>query len=151
MRWGRSSEVVLERELNLAHVGAGRRNRAEARDGRFVRASPSGVGCSKLDVIRRVEHLHAELERLALADAEVLHRGEVDVDLPGTAQVIARAVAELGRDGVVERGRVVPGGGGRMIEDRAHAGRAVGAVAVGREYHACRIPRARLGGGATLN
>ena len=46
-------------------------------------------------MVRRVEHFHAELERVFLGDMEVFQRGEIDVP-PGRAdQVVAAAGSEL--------------------------------------------------------
>src|SRR5207253_306876 len=124
------SEIVLERKLNLAHAGASPRDLAEARDRGLVRAAPSRVGRAQLDVVRRIEHLHAELESMTLADAEVLYGREIDVHLPRPAQIVAGTVSELPPDRVVERGRVVPGGRRRIVEYRVDAGGTVCAVAV---------------------
>ena len=95
---------------------------AEARDGALFELPHPVLGVPSSHMIRRVEHLHAELDRLSLADAEVLDRGEIDVHLPRSAQIVAGAIAEFRRDRVVERGRVVPGGGRRIVEYRIHAG-----------------------------
>src|SRR5437763_347556 len=55
-RWSillRQLEVVFERELHLAHAGAGPSDLSEARNSRLVRASPACVRGSELDVVRR--------------------------------------------------------------------------------------------------
>src|SRR5205823_2791914 len=71
------SEVVFQRELNLAHAGPGGGNLAEACSRRLVRTPPAGVRSAQFHVVGSVEHLHAELESLSFGDSKVLDRREI--------------------------------------------------------------------------
>ena len=61
-----SSKHVLQRDLNLAHVGARAIDPAEGL------GSVAKVGISPIRVVREVERLEPELERVILDDPELL-------------------------------------------------------------------------------
>ena len=69
-----SSEVILQGELNLPHIGRGAANLSEAGCRSDIRTAPRRVRAAPLHVIRSVKHLHAELDGLPLTDPEVLER-----------------------------------------------------------------------------
>ena len=99
-----SSEVVLERELNLTHAGRGAPDLSKRRGrggGRRILVAPVGIRIAPLHVVGSVEHLQAKLQRLSFGDAKVLDQREVDVEGPGARGGGCGAVTELARDDVV--------------------------------------------------
>src|SRR5262245_16404586 len=93
------SEVVLQRELNQPQL-AGAANAAEpGRRSRALRA-PARARAAPCGMVRRVEHLHAELQGMPFVDMEVLDGGEIHVPGGGSNQVIAATVSKLSRNGV---------------------------------------------------
>src|SRR5262249_44265015 len=90
------SEVILQGKLNLAQLLRAA-NPAESSRRCGVLRTPARARPAPRRMVRSVEHLHAELERVPLADPEILHRGEVDVPLRWSDQIVAAAVAELPR------------------------------------------------------
>src|SRR5450755_2594205 len=98
------SEIILERELNLAHVCHGGANLAEARrrGSRRILIPPISIRGTPLHMIRSVEHLHPELEGLSFSDPEILDERDVEVHLSRADQIVARASAVLSRQGVGE-------------------------------------------------
>ena len=101
-------------------------------------------------MIRSVEHLHAELQRLAFGDAEILNGREIEIHLLRPSQIIAGAVAELSGHGVPEGRRVQIVVGVGVVQNRADARVAIDAVAAGHEVGAGRIPSGGVQGQAVL-
>src|SRR5579871_6453308 len=86
-QYSRRLEVELCRHLDDARI-AGLRDLSEGP------AEAPGVGVQELRMVEGVEELRAELERLVLADLEVLVDGDVEVVDPWPAQHVASHVAE---------------------------------------------------------
>src|SRR5579862_50764 len=52
-------------------------------------------GRSKIEAVKEVEHLHAELDGDTFAEICILEEREIDVGVPRAVQVIPRATSEL--------------------------------------------------------
>src|SRR5262249_28301205 len=124
-----SSEMILQRKLDLAQL-AGGTNSPKTRRGGRVLCAPACARAAPCRVVGSIEHLHTELEGMLFRDPEILHRREIDIPHARTDQVIAAAVSELSRDGVGEGLADEVEIRGRVGCDRIDPG-AIEAIAVG--------------------
>src|SRR5438093_662119 len=91
---GTSSEMILQRKLDLAQA-AGATDASEAGRRRRVGAAPTRARTAPRRMVRSIEHLGSELERVLFGDPEVLRNREVHIPRSRPDQVVATAIPEL--------------------------------------------------------
>src|SRR5437868_3158088 len=94
--------MILQCELDLAQL-AGAANPAERGGRRGIGAAPTRARAAPRRMVRRIEHLHSELQRMSFGDPEVLRNGQIHVPDARANQIVAAAVAELPGERIAKR------------------------------------------------
>src|SRR5437763_3095295 len=85
------SEVILQGKLNLPQLNR-RPDPSKTRRRRRTLRSPTRARTPPRRMIRSIEHLHPELQRVALPNPEILHRREIHVPRRRPKQIIPAAI-----------------------------------------------------------
>ena len=110
---GAFADTLIRQANRELHGPLVDRSSADAADGAGRRKVARRIGEARM--IGQIERIGAELQGVALGDFKILHQADVDADLAGAKQNVARGVAEGVLRRSAERGGVEISRDGRIV------------------------------------